>query len=193
MNRIGNSREDLSFAVVVRFRPDADAQRVMRRIDHLPNTGRFGQPGVAPTTTPLEIQRFDEVNRMPVVLATFLAVLGAVAVGHLLVTSVRRRRRDFAILKSLGAGRRQLLGVVAWQATIVAGFGVAVGVVAGIACGTALWYGAASSVGVGTGVTVPVAAIAVVAVTAVFIANAVAVVPARSAANTPAAVVLRAE
>ena len=65
---------------------------------------------------------------------------GAVAgLGLTLIASVRRRRRDFALLKTLGFTRRQLAGAVAWQSTVIAALGLVVGVPLGIAAGRWLW------------------------------------------------------
>ena len=47
-----------------------------------------------------------------------------VALGFTLYASVRRRRRDLALLKALGFAPRQLAAAVAWQATIAAVIGV---------------------------------------------------------------------
>ena len=49
-----------------------------------------------------------------------------------LFASVRRRRRDLALLKTLGFTRRQLAATVAWQASIAVALGVIVGVPLGI-------------------------------------------------------------
>ena len=54
-------------------------------------------------------------------------------------TSVRRRRRDLAILKTLGFTGRQLATAVAVQAGVAAVIGCAVGIPAGIALGRVLW------------------------------------------------------
>ena len=48
-----------------------------------------------------------------------------------LIASVRRRRRDLALLKTLGFTRRQLAAAVAWQSTIAVALGAVVGVPAG--------------------------------------------------------------
>jgi putative ABC transport system permease protein len=147
---------------------------------------------VAPTV-PLEVDRLQQIDRIPIVLATFLALVGAVAVGHLLVTSVRRRRRDFAVLKSMGFTRRQVLATVTWQATTVAGFGLLAGSVLGLVAGGGLWRAAAGRVGVLPAVDLPIAVLAAVALAAVLITNLVAAFPARTAARTHPAVTLRSE
>ena len=185
--------EDTDYTLVVRFRPDVDTAAAAARIERMPGVGVLGRPGVRAVPVPLEVQRVDELDRIPDVLAAFLAVLGAIAVGHLLVTSVRRRRRDLAVLKALGFERTQLFATVASQATTVAVFGVAVGLVAGIVAGAGIWRLTADHVGVLPHVDVPVLAVLAVVAVTVLIANAVAIFPARTAASLPAATVLRAE
>ena len=61
------------------------------------------------------------------------------ALALTLTTSVRRRRRDLALLKTLGFTRRQLAATVAAQASIVALLGIVVGVPVGIVAGRSLW------------------------------------------------------
>jgi predicted lysophospholipase L1 biosynthesis ABC-type transport system permease subunit len=179
--------------LLVRFRPGVDKTAAAARIRRMPGIGAFEEPGVVPVSAPLEVDRLDQIDRMPIVLGIFLAVVGMIAVGHLLVTSVRRRRRDFAVLKSVGFRRRQVLATVSWQATTVAVAGLLVGLVLGIVVGSLLWRAVADRVGVLPAVAVPTAALAAIAAATVVIANVIAAVPARSAARTKPAVALRSE
>jgi hypothetical protein len=174
-------------AFVMRVVPDADVAAVGRRIR--------SADGAAPTRTavPLEVERLTQVDRLPVALGMFLGVLGALAVGHLLVTSVQRRRRDFAILKSIGFSRRQVHGIVASQAGTVALIGVAIGLASGVIMGGVLWRQTARSIGVVEQMIVPPVALVVVAAATFLIALLVSAVPARSAARTRPAVILRGE
>ena len=194
MRRTLSSDDDLSFAFVVRFRDGVDAASAAARIDRLPGVEGFGaQNGVQLSSEPLEVRRLDQIGWMPLALAGFLALLGLVAVGHLLVTSTRRRSRDFAILKVLGCNRRQLRVMVAWQATLVIGASFAVAALLGIAAGAALWYAATRSIGLDDTFQVPWIALVAIAIAAVALANAVAVFTARRSAGTPAAGTLRTE
>ncbi len=66
---------------------------------------------------PAEIVNYRTIGATPTLLVSAL-VLGAIAALTLtLVASVRQRRRDLALLKTIGFVRRQLASVVAWQAT----------------------------------------------------------------------------
>ena len=97
---------------------------------------------------PTDVQSYNRVSMTPVYLAGLLAIFGAAMVGHALVTSVRRRRRDLALLKTLGLTTRQVAAAVAWQASTFALLGAVFGVPAGWALGRWLWSLFASEIGI---------------------------------------------
>ena len=103
-----------------------------------------------------------------------------------LLTSVRRRRRDLALLKALGFTRGQLSAVVAWQSTVSVAIGVVIGVPLGIVFGRAMWDLFAHELFAIPDPTVPLLATGLVALGALLLANLVAAIPGRQAANTPA-------
>ena len=142
---------------------------------------------------PADVINLDRVEALPRVLAAFLALLAVLAVTHTLVTTVRARRRDLAVLKVLGFRRRQVSATVAWQSTLLVLAGLSVGLPVGIAGGAWAWSLVARGVGVVDRAAVPVAALAVVGIGALLLANAAAVLPARRAARTQPALALRTE
>ena len=82
---------------------------------------------------PAEIVNYRTMGVTPALLAAGLAAGAVVALGLTLTASVRRRRRDLALLKTLGFTQGQLATAVAWQASVAATVGIIVGVPAGIA------------------------------------------------------------
>ena len=114
-------------------------------------------------------------------------------VTHALVTSVRRRRRDLAVLKTLGFTRGQVAATICWQATTFAVVALAIGVPLGVAAGRWAWQPTADTLGVHSGPMVPLAAMAAAAVGAVLAANLVAALPGRAASRLPPATALRSE
>ena len=78
-----------------------------------PNAG--GTFTVIGEQRPAEIVNNRSTGSIPRLLALGLAVGALTALGLTLAASVRRRRRDLALLKTLGFIRRQLLATVAWQ------------------------------------------------------------------------------
>ena len=141
---------------------------------------------------PAEIVNYQSTGATPVVLAAGLALGAIVALALTLIASVRRRRRDLAMLKTLGFTGRQLAATIAWQATVIAVIAAAIGVPVGIAAGRQLWTLFARNINAVPEPTVPVSLV-LVAVGVLVLANLVAAIPARLAARTPAALVLRTE
>src|SRR5204863_2825279 len=58
---------------------------------------------------------------------------------HTLISSVRRRGRDLAILRTLGFKRTQVMGTVAWQSGTLAAVALAIGVPTGVLLGRLAW------------------------------------------------------
>ena len=129
----------------------------------------------------------------PALLASALAAGAIVALGLTLVASVRRRRRDLALLKTLGFTQRQLMAAVAWQASVAAVIGVVIGVPLGIVVGRWLWTLFARQIYAVPQPSVPVLSVALVALGALVLANVVAALPGLIAARTPTALLLRAD
>jgi FtsX-like permease family len=197
-------------AIFVRLRPGVGQAAALRslqliadqlnRVAHSPRviaaTGGGSaayQASVLPVQRPAEIVNYKTMGAMPAVLAGGLAAGAVAALGLTLVSSVRRRRRDLALLKTLGFTRRQLAAAVAWQSTVVAAAGLIIGVPLGIAVGRWLWLAFARELSAVPDPVVPAASIALAAAAALVLANLVAALPGLWAARTPAAEVLRAE
>jgi hypothetical protein len=143
--------------------------------------------------SPSEVENLRRVWGLPVALAALLAVFGAGTLGHLLVTSVRRRRRDLAVLKTLGFVRSQVSATVAWQATTLATVALLVGLPLGIAAGRWAWLLVNQGLGSLASPVTPTVSLLAAILATLMVANLVAAVPARSAARTRPAMVLRAE
>jgi len=142
---------------------------------------------------PAQIVNYRSMGSTPVLLAGGLALAALVALGLALVASVRRCRRDLALLRVLGFTQRQLAATVAWHSSIAAALGVVVGIPLGVVLGRWLWILFAEQIGAVPLPTVPVWSVLLAAVGAFVLANAAAVLPGRRAAHTAAALVLHDE
>jgi hypothetical protein len=142
---------------------------------------------------PAQIVDYRSIGSTPVFLAAALALGAVVALALTLVASVRRRRRDLALLKALGFTPRQLARVVAWQATVTALAGVIVGVPFGILIGRQLWTLFARNINAVPDPTVPTVSVILVVLGSLIFANLVATIPGKIAARTSTAPALRAE
>jgi hypothetical protein len=197
-------------AILIRLRPGVSQAAGLRSMQAMSRqlTGTLNSPrleaasgglSVADTVDllsaqrPAEIVNYRAMGAMPAVLAGGLAAGAVAALGLTLVASVRRRRRDFALLKTLGFTRGQLAGAVAWQSSAIAVIGLVIGVPAGVAAGRWLWLAFANQLSAVPDPVVPAASIGLAALAALILANLVAALPGRTAARTRAALLLRAE
>ena len=142
---------------------------------------------------PAEIVNYKTIGLTPTLLVSGLALGAVVALALTLIASVRQRRRDLALLKTIGFVRRQLAAAVAWQASVAAVVGIVVGIPLGVIAGRWLWDLFADQIYAVPYPTVSVTSIVLVALGTLVLANVVAALPARTAARTPTAVMLRAE
>jgi hypothetical protein len=147
---------------------------------------------VLPVQHPAEIVNYASTGATPVVLAGGLAGGAVAALGMTLQSTVRRRRRDLALLKTLGFTKRQLAAAIECQAAIAGVIGIGAGLPLGIAAGRWLWILFARDIHAVPQPTVP-ASLILVGLGALALVMIVATLPGRVAAHTPAGLNLRAE
>jgi putative ABC transport system permease protein len=190
--------------VGLRFAPRANREAVIAAVrkvlEPAAANGRVPGPNDQPlvfqqidVTTPEDVLNFGQVRNLPLILAGLLAIIAAATLAHTLMSSIHRRARDLALLKTLGLVRRQVRAVVAWQACFLAVAMLVVGIPVGVVAGRWAWLAFAERVGVLPRARVPVLAVGLVIPATVVLANLLGVVPARSAARTRPAMVLRTE
>jgi putative ABC transport system permease protein len=148
---------------------------------------------VIPLLRPAVVANAGTLRSTPSAVAVVLAAGALAGLALALVALVRRTRRELALLRVLGFERRQLVGAVAWQATLVAAIGSVVGVLCGVVLGRWLWTLFAEQISAVPAPAVPLVAVAVVVLGTFALANALAVLPGMSAARSPASLALRAE
>jgi len=142
---------------------------------------------------PAQLQNFSRIKTVSFVLVMVVGLMGALMLIDALVSTVRRRSRDLAILKTLGFTRGQVRSAVAWQATLLIVLAIPPALVAGVIGGRVLWRAFGNRIGFVPQAVVPVIALALAAAGALALANIVAAFPARAAARTRPALVLRSE
>ena len=177
--------------------PGASAAEVEGRLN--PLFGPLGAPlatmqemrdsGMAGVT----ITSLGGAQQVPLALSGLLVFAALATLVHVLVTSIRRRRRDLAILKTLGFVRRQVSATVAWQATTLASIALLIGLPLGVAVGRWVWTFFASQIGVIPEPAVDLPPLLLAIPVTLLLANLIALIPGRLAAATPPATALRAE
>lgn len=177
--------------LLVRFRPGTGPQDgTVMLASRVARAGPFIVQGPA---TPTDLVDFGRVRSLPLLLGIALSGLALATIAHLLMTSVRRRRRDLAILRALGFTRGQIRRTAAWQAATLAGAALAIGIPAGLVCGRVAWQIFARHLGILPVADIPLLQFAVVIPTALAAAVGVAVVPGESAVRVQPTRLLRSE
>lgn len=192
--------------LLIRYRPDISAATSLKdskRITSATNryfaklplaSGCVGDSFVVLNVErPAEIVNYRTMGSTPLLLGALLAFAALTALAVTLVASVRRRRRDLAIFKTLGFKGHQLSSTVAWQASVTMAIGVIVGIPIGIVLGRWLWTLFARAIYVVPEPSVPWLTLVFVALGAMLLVNVAAAIPGRIAASTPTALVLRSE
>jgi hypothetical protein len=172
---------------VIRVRHGANAKQVLARHE---------VPDEAETILAFEprtVHNLNAVGIIPWVLAVFLALLAAAAIGHALAMSVRARRVEIAVLRALGLVRRQVRLLIAFQATTSVVIGAVIGIPSGILIGRWTWTAVAQGLGVLDRPVVEVAVIGLIGALALTVANVLASAPAVVAGRLKPADILRTE
>ncbi|HKY14583.1 MAG TPA: ABC transporter permease [Microthrixaceae bacterium] len=168
---------------VAELEPGASHDEVAARIDEVPQLA-----GLVDAPVPVEVARVDEALSYSSILVVVLIVTSLVAVGHALVTGVRRRRRELAVLRAIGFDRRQVRSLVAWVAVGYTVAGMIVGIPAGLVVGRVTWQLITDGVGIEAASVIPALWVVAVVAGALMAAVAVAtVLAARPASGVPAA------
>jgi hypothetical protein len=142
---------------------------------------------------PADVTSLRDVRAVPLAVAAIVAVFGVVALGHVLILAVRRRRHELAVLRALGWRPAEASSTIRWQAGTIAALALVVGIPAGIVIGRTLWVAIAEPIHVLPDVAVPSNAIVIIVVALQLVALALASIPARRASRLRPAQVLRSE
>jgi hypothetical protein len=142
---------------------------------------------------PPEIINARSVRVAPLLVGGLLVLAATIGLAVAIVISVRARRRELAVLRTLGFTGRQLRISVRVQALAMMLGGFVVGAPIGILIGRIAWRAFASELGVLTDPTIPIVWIVVTGIGGAVVAALAAAGPARVAAGTEPAVLLRAE
>ncbi|HSB85026.1 MAG TPA: ABC transporter permease, partial [Ilumatobacteraceae bacterium] len=179
-------------AAVVRFRQGASMESKLALVASLgqDNSALIADRSASP---PADIVNIERIRSIPFVLASLLAALALLTLGHAMVTSVQNRQRDVAVLRSIGADRRWISRAVLWQATSFTLVPILIGVPAGIIVGRIAFRAFADSMGTLNDASVPLLYALTLALGMVVLADAVAWIASRRGDHDVPALLLRAE
>jgi hypothetical protein len=155
--------------------------------------GAYNQCTISSNIRPTDVLNYARIQRTPLVLAAVLALLAIGVLANLLVGSIRRRRHDIAILKTIGFRRRQVSATVAWQATTVVGLALLIGLPIGVALGRWVWSTFATNLGIPIEPRTPIGVLLLMIPVALLLGNLIAAVPGFIAGRLAPAAALRTE
>ncbi|HUP71114.1 MAG TPA: FtsX-like permease family protein [Acidimicrobiales bacterium] len=181
--------EDLGVDLFVAVAAGSDPRAVL---DDL-NRNLDNEAYVVERGAPADLVNFGRVEQIPLVLGGILAALAATTLVHTLVSGIRRRQRDLAVLKALGFTRRQTAAAVRWNALALAIVALLVGVPLGVTAGRLSWQELAGQLGVLSRPVVPTLGIIAVVAGTVVLAVVASAVPGLGAARLRPAQILRVE
>ncbi len=151
------------------------------------------QSGGPEPFVPPDIVSLTRVRSVPYVLAALLGVLVVLTITQTLLSSMRARRRDLAILRALGGPPSLLRRSIHWQATLVTLVPALFGIPIGLIVGRLVFMALADDIGAVDDAVFPSGALAAVIVGVLVLANVIAIWPARLARRLSAAAALRTE
>ena len=170
----------------IRLKPSVDARAVAaRNHDAMQGWDIIGQPPNIHTAPvrPAEIINAEGPRARPLVLGILLALGLAIGLACSIGVSVRDRRRELAILRSLGFSGRDLRATMAWQAVATITVGLVMGIPLGLVGGHIAWESFARQLGVVPQTDISLAWLAIVNLGSLAVALLAAWSPARSAAH----------
>jgi ABC-type lipoprotein release transport system permease subunit len=173
---------------LLRYRSGTDASsetaHLRAALDPLP-TRASGEPR--------EVQALSDVSGLPALLGGVLALLAAATLAHTLISSVRRRRRDLAMLRTMGFVRRQVWLSVFWQTATLVSIALVIGIPLGALLGRFAWNVFAEDLGAIAEAQITWRPFLVIVPAAFVLAGLVATVPAWLAGRARPSAALRSE
>jgi predicted lysophospholipase L1 biosynthesis ABC-type transport system permease subunit len=183
-------------AVAIDLAPGTTAGQRARLVQRIVSADPDGTPGGTYELRRVQasaVVNTEQMGGQPLALGAGLAAAAVLSLALTVLSLVRRRRRELALLKTIGMTRRQLRAVVAWQVTLTLLIAVVIGGPLGVVGGRLAWRAFAGALGVVPIVEVPLAVLILGLGALVLAGNLLAALPAAVAARTRPTVELRAE
>jgi putative ABC transport system permease protein len=192
----GESLPVLPSAVAIDWTPGSTAAQRATLVHRITSANPDGAPGGTyelHNALASEVINTEQMGGQPLALGIGLAAAAVLSLALTVLSLVRRRRHELALLKTIGMTRRQVRAVVAWQTTLTLLIAVLVGGPLGVVGGRLAWRTFAGSLGVVPIVEVPLTVVVLGLAALVLVGNVLAGLPAALAARTRPGVELRTE
>jgi hypothetical protein len=183
-------------AVAIDWTPGSTIAQRAALIHRVTSANPDGTPGGTyelPSALASAVVNTEQMGGQPLALGIGLAAAAVLSLALTVLSLVRRRRHELALLKIIGMTRRQIRAVIAWQTTLTLLIAVVAGGPLGVVGGRLAWRAFAGSLGVVPIIEVPLAVVVLGLAVLVLAGDLLAALPAAVAARTRPAVELRAE
>lgn len=177
-------------ALYIKFRAGVDPIDAVQRLKDETADRAFAVMSTQPVGAVRGVQR---LSTAPWYLAGVLTIVAIGTLAHTLLLATRRRRRDLAILRTLGFVGRQLRQTVAWLAFAIVAPALMLGLPVGIAVGRRGWRQFAEYLAVVPEPAVPAAGILLIVLTVLAVTKVIATGAPGNVARIRPATVLRCE
>jgi hypothetical protein len=183
-------------AVAIDWAPGTTRAQRAALIHRVTSANPDGTPGGTyemPSALASAVVNTEQMGGQPLALGIGLAAAAVLSLALTVLSLVRRRRHELALLKTIGMTRGQVRAVVAWQTTLTLLIAVLVGGPLGVVGGRLAWRAFAGSLGVVPIVEIPLTVVVLGLAAVVLVGNLLAELPAAVAARTRPGVELRTE
>lgn len=143
--------------------------------------------------SPDDIVTIGLLQDLPLILAGVLGAMAALTLLHVLLAGLSRRRRELAVLRTLGLARAQILSTVIWQGEWLVSISLVLGLAIGIVGAHWLWDRLTTGIGLTSTPVISVPSLAVAVFAIAFLASLIGAGPGLIASRTRPATVLRSE
>ncbi|MDQ1508170.1 MAG: putative transport system permease protein [Actinomycetota bacterium] len=118
----------------------------------------------SPSIRPDEIDGYRSARGLPLAVGVVLVLLLVATLTHVLVSTMRRRAADLAILRAIGSSSRNLVATLRWQALVLTASAILIGIPLGLIASRLAWRAFSSQVGIAPGTVTPLAIPALAAI-----------------------------
>ncbi len=149
--------------MVLRFRAGTTAQTEKHLRAFLAQNGCVDSSCLITDSRPAEINGYRNARGLPLTIGIVLVALLVATLIHVLVSTMRRRSRDFAVLRALGCTPRNLVATMCWQTIVLTGASIVVGVPLGLVVNNLAWRAFSHQLGFAPGTVAPLTSLAIAA------------------------------
>jgi hypothetical protein len=155
--------------MLLRFAPGTAVKSVATLRAFLAQQGCPDVSCILTDSRPGEIDGYRSARGLPVAVGIMLVLLLVATLTHVLLSTMRRRATDLAVLRAMGSSSRNLIATLRWQALVLTGSAILIGLPLGLIASRIAWTKFSSELGIAPGTVMPllIPALAAVALLAI--------------------------